>query len=60
MPGWQQGFAKINPVTSMSDVARALLLGGGLSSSLWQILAWDAGLIIVFMLLAFRRYNRMS
>jgi ABC transporter DrrB family efflux protein len=60
MPGWLQAFAKINPVTSMADVTRVLLLGGTLSSSLWKILTWDALLIALFMSLAFRRYNRMS
>jgi ABC transporter DrrB family efflux protein len=60
MPGWLQAFAKINPVTSMADVTRALLLGGEVASSLWKILAWDAGLILVFMTVAFRRYNRIA
>jgi ABC-2 type transport system permease protein/oleandomycin transport system permease protein len=59
MPGWLQAFAKINPLTSLADVTRALLLGGGIASSLWKILAWDAGLILLFMSLAFRRYNRI-
>ena len=60
MPGWLQAFAKINPVTSMADVTRILLLGGAISSSLWKILTWDVLLIALFMSLAFRRYNRMS
>ncbi len=60
MPGWLQAFAKINPVTSMADVTRVLLLGGSLTSSLWKILAWDFGLIFLFMFLSFRRYNRMT
>ncbi len=60
MPGWLQAFAKINPVTSMADVTRVLLLGGSVASSLWKILAWDFGLIALFMSLAFRRYNRMA
>ena len=60
MPGWLQAFAKINPVTSMADVTRVLLLGGSVASSLWKILAWDVGLIALFMSLAFRRYNRMA
>jgi ABC-2 type transport system permease protein len=60
MPGWLQAFAKINPLTSMADVTRGLMLGGSVSDPLWKILAWDAALILVFMSLAFRRYNRFS
>ena len=60
MPGWLQAFAKINPLTSMADVTRALMLGGGIADSLLKILVWDAGLILLFMALAFRRYNRFS
>jgi ABC transporter DrrB family efflux protein len=59
MPSWLQVFAKINPVTSMADVTRALLLGGSVSASLWKILSWDVLLIALFSYLAFRRYNRI-
>ena len=58
MPSWLQVFANINPVTSMADVTRALLLGGSVSPAIWKILSWDAGLIALFAFLAFRRYNR--
>lgn len=60
MPGWLQVFAKINPVTPMVDTLRALLLGGTLSSSLWKILAWDVGIIFVFLPLAIRRYKLLG
>jgi ABC transporter DrrB family efflux protein len=60
MPGWLQAFAKINPVTPMVDTIRALLLGTGLSSSLWKILAWDFGIILLFVPLALRRYRLLA
>jgi ABC-2 type transport system permease protein/oleandomycin transport system permease protein len=60
MPGWLQAFAKVNPVTSMVDTTRALLLGSGVSSSLWKILAWDAGIILLFLPLALRRYRLLA
>ena len=60
MPSWLQVFAKINPVTSMADVTRALLLGGQITPAIWKILSWDAALIALFAFLAFRRYNRIS
>jgi ABC-2 type transport system permease protein/oleandomycin transport system permease protein len=60
MPGWLQAFAKINPVTPMVDTVRALFLGGDVSQSLWKILAWTAGIIIVFLFLAIRRYRLLT
>jgi len=55
MPTWLQYFANINPVTSMAGVIRALFLGSNLAAGgadlakyLWQILVWDAGLMLVF------------
>jgi ABC transporter DrrB family efflux protein len=60
MPGWLQAFAKVNPVTPMVDTVRALFLGGDVYSSLWKILAWSAGLIVVFLFLAIRRYRLLT
>jgi len=63
MPVWLQHFANVNPVTSMAGTIRALFLGsnpiqGGasLSKYLWQILVWDAGIMLVFIPLSIRRY----
>jgi ABC-type multidrug transport system permease subunit len=60
MPSWLQVFANINPVTSMVDTIRALSLGTDLSASLWKILAWDAGIVLVFLPLALRRYGQLT
>jgi daunorubicin resistance protein C len=60
MPGWLQAFAKVNPVTPMVDTTRALFLGGDIGSSLWKILAWSIGLIILFLFLAVRRYRGLA
>jgi ABC transporter DrrB family efflux protein len=60
MPGWLQAFAKVNPVTPMVDTVRALFLGGDISSPLWKILAWSIGLIVIFLLLAIRRYRGLA
>lgn len=60
MPAWLQVFAKINPVTPMVDTIRALSLGTAVSSSLWKILAWDAGIVLVFLPLALRRYRMLT
>jgi ABC-2 type transport system permease protein/oleandomycin transport system permease protein len=60
MPGWLQAFAKVNPVTPMVDTVRALFLGGEIGSSLWIVLAWSVGIILVFLFLAVRRYRLLT
>jgi ABC transporter DrrB family efflux protein len=60
MPGWLQAFAKVNPVTPLANTVRALFLGGDVLTYLWQILAWSVGLILIFLLLAVRRYRLLT
>jgi ABC-2 type transport system permease protein/oleandomycin transport system permease protein len=62
MPGWLQAFAKHQPVTQVVDAARSLMVGGSLHdmSSVWQALAWCAGLLIVLVPLAVRKYRRVA
>ena len=60
MPTWLQVFAEINPVTPMVDTMRGLAWGTDISSSLWKILVWDAGIILVTLPLALRRYRLLT
>lgn len=60
MPGWLQVFAEINPVTPMVDTMRGLAWGTSITSSLWKILLWDAGIILVTLPLALRRYRLLA
>jgi ABC-2 type transport system permease protein/oleandomycin transport system permease protein len=60
MPGWLQAFAKVNPVTLTVDTVRALSLGGELAAHLWRSLAWIGGILLVFLPLAIRSYQRIS
>jgi ABC-2 type transport system permease protein/oleandomycin transport system permease protein len=65
MPGWLQAFAKNQPVTYVIDAMRALALGNShgltpLEPSLWQGLAWIAGIFIVFSPLAVRAYRKAA
>jgi ABC transporter DrrB family efflux protein len=60
MPSWLQPFAKASPVTLTADAARTLALSGGVPSSLWESLAWVAGILAVFIPLSVWRYRRMS
>jgi ABC-2 type transport system permease protein/oleandomycin transport system permease protein len=60
MPIWLQAFANINPVTPMVDTIRALSWGTSISSSLWKILVWDFGIILVCLPLALRKYRLLA
>jgi ABC-2 type transport system permease protein/oleandomycin transport system permease protein len=57
-PDWLQTFARLNPVTSVVNAMRALILGTPLHPWLWQTFAWIAVLLIIFIPLAVREYRR--
>ena len=58
MPGWLQGFVKANPVTSVIDAARGLMLGGEVTQPVMRALAWMVIITAVFAPLAILRYRR--
>ena len=69
LPGWLQGWAKINPVTITVNALRALTLGGNTQHALQggtiethvlQAVAWIGGILVVFIPLAVRRYRRTT
>jgi oleandomycin transport system permease protein len=58
MPGWLQGWVRINPVTSLSDAARGMLVGGPTVGPTMRALLWAIAIAAVFAPLsawAFRR-----
>jgi ABC transporter DrrB family efflux protein len=57
MPGWLQGFATYQPVSVTVNACRALMLGGPTEKWVVQSLAWTAGLLIVLVPLAARKYR---
>ena len=56
MPGWLQVFARNQPVTVVIDATRHLMVGG--DGSPLKAVAWTAGLLVLFIPLAVRRYRR--
>ncbi|MGH2673070.1 MAG: ABC transporter permease [Actinomycetota bacterium] len=59
MPGWLQGFVKANPVTSVIDAARGLMLGGlPVARPVIQSAIWLVALTAIFAPLAIYRYRR--
>jgi ABC transporter DrrB family efflux protein len=60
MPGWLQGFARYQPVSVAVSAMRALSLGGPVASSVWQTLAWSAGIVAVCAPLSIWWYTRSA
>ena len=58
MPGWLQAFVKANPVTSVIDASRGLMLGGPVAEPLIDAVIWMVVLVAVFAPLAILRYRR--
>jgi len=58
MPGWLQAFVKANPVTSVIDGARGLMLGGAVAEPAVDAVIWMAVITAVFAPLAIARYRR--
>ena len=59
MPGWLQGFAKINPISNVVDLCRALAQGGEIVSVATSTGLWIVGFVIVIGSLATWRYMRV-
>lgn len=67
MPSWLRGFANNQPFTQVIDALRFLALGHqvqflvheSMTSALLQSLAWITGVIVVFIPLATRAYERV-
>ena len=58
MPGWLQAFVKANPVTSVIDAARGLMLGGPVAEPVIDSVIWMVVITAVFAPLAILRYRR--
>ncbi len=60
MPGWLQGWNKVNPITRLVDSMRGLMLGGPVTNNLVITFGWMAGLLAVFVPLTMRAYKRRA
>ncbi|HUC58031.1 MAG TPA: ABC transporter permease [Streptosporangiaceae bacterium] len=61
LPGWLQAWVKVNPVTALTEVSRALVLGqGAVATPAWHSLLWAAAITAVFAPLAVRRYRHIG
>ena len=60
MPGWLQTFAKNQPFSLVVDAVRALMIGGPTETYVVRSVLWIAGILVVLMPLAVRRYRRID
>ena len=58
MPGWLQAWAKVNPVTAVSDSVRGLFVAGPVAGPVIRSLLWALGFTVVFAPLAVRAFKR--
>jgi oleandomycin transport system permease protein len=58
MPGWLQGFVKVNPITHVVDATRGLMNGQPYADALVWTLIWCVGLTLVFGPLTVMQYRR--
>jgi ABC transporter DrrB family efflux protein len=58
MPGWLQAFVKVNPITSVVDSARGLMLGGPVGRPMVKAVLWLVVITAVFAPLAIAKYRR--
>jgi ABC-2 type transport system permease protein len=57
MPGWVQGFVKVNPITHLATAARGLVHGSVAGGEIVWVLAWSIALVAVFAPLTMRLYH---
>ncbi|MEN3607977.1 ABC transporter permease [Plantactinospora sp. ZYX-F-223] len=58
MPGWLQAWVKVNPVSTLADALRGLLVSGPESGPIVTSLLWGLGIAVVFAPLAVRAVMR--
>jgi oleandomycin transport system permease protein len=60
MPGWLQAWAKVNPVSLISDAMRGLLVSGPTARPVAESLLYAAAFTLVFAPLAVRAFKRRA
>ncbi|MFD9006906.1 ABC transporter permease [Streptomyces sp. NPDC059582] len=60
MPGWLQNFTDYNPLSSLADAARGLMVGGPVAHGLWVTLGWSVALTVVMAPIAIHKFRTKS
>lgn len=61
MPGWLEGFTKVNPLSNLADAARALMNGqGAIAQPTLVTLGWAVAITAVTMPLAVAKFRKKT
>lgn len=62
MPGWLQSFTDVNPLSSLADAARGLMVGGNgpIAHDVWVTVGWSVGLTAVMAPIAIHKFRTKS
>jgi len=60
LPGWLQGFVKVNPISHLVTAVRELVNSSAVTSDLWISLLGAGVIVVVFAPLAVRAYMRRA
>ncbi|MFB8243721.1 ABC transporter permease [Streptomyces sp. NPDC001046] len=57
MPGWLQAFTDYNPLSTLADAARGLMVGGPVAHDLWVTLGWSVAITAVMAPVAIHKFR---
>lgn len=60
MPGWLQAFTDYNPLSTLADTARGLMVGGPVAHDLWVTLGWSVAITAVMAPVAIHKFRTKS
>ncbi|MDX2545288.1 ABC transporter permease [Streptomyces sp. WI04-05B] len=60
MPGWLQAFTDYNPLSTLADAARGLMVGGPVAHDLWVTVGWSVAITAVMAPIAIHKFRTKS
>ncbi|MHB9754104.1 ABC transporter permease [Streptomyces sp. BYX5S] len=60
MPGWLQAFTDWNPMSTLADACRGLMVGGPAAHDVWVTVAWSLLITAVMAPVAIRKFTKQS
>ncbi|MGW5335209.1 ABC transporter permease [Streptomyces bauhiniae] len=57
MPGWLQAFTDYNPLSTLADAARGLMVGGPVAHDLWVTVGWSVAITAVMAPIAIHKFR---
>lgn len=60
MPGWLEAFTDYNPLSTLADSARGLMVGGPAAHDVWVTIGWAVGLTLVMAPIAIHKFRTKS